>query len=229
MKFIKQSYLWCFIFLHSSIIANFSQDEPTINRENYSTSILWEEKEATPSMLTEYWKKSKHQCKKKKRGFRSECCHLGKAGFAGGPAEWYVIDTAPFPNVSLLSQNRIRGSTQGNVALTPTGLRIDEPGNYSASIDVVLLNNDPEYTPITPIFLVLNDTFDSINPTSNPGSVVTLPYGFIISASGTGILENVPAGTNLSIVITNSGSPEPEPVTVLGWSISVFKIPCKPQ
>ena len=68
--------------------------------------------------------------------------------------------------------------------------------------------------------------FDPTN-NSNLGGVVSLPTGLINTMQATGILQNVKAGTTLSLVATNGGSPEPQDITVIGWGISVFKIPCE--
>jgi len=154
-------------------------------------------------------------------------CNLGSASFSGGPPDWFVIQTPTYPEFVLLSANRNVGSTQGNVKLTPTGLKINKSGNYSVSFSAILLNNNPAYTPLLPVFVIRNGIFDPTD-TLILGGVVSLPNGLFETVQGTGILENVKAGTTLSIIATNGGSPEPEPVTVIAWGISAYRIPCDP-
>lgn len=159
-----------------------------------------------------------------------ECCkscQLGVAGFSTmNSADWYVINTSSYPITVPLSLNRNNGSTQGDIHLTSTGLKIKKRGNYFVSFTAILLNNDPDATAFIPIFLVPDGTFDPAN-TSNIGTVVALPPGFIASVGASGILQNVKPGTKFSIVAANGGGPDPQPITVIGWNISLFKIPCE--
>lgn len=157
-----------------------------------------------------------------------EKCTLGTVGFSGGPPTWYTIDTPVYPNTVLLSKNANIGSRQGKISLKSTGLKINEPGNYSVTFTAILQNNDPEYTALVPVFLVENGVYDPMS-TSTVGGVVTLPPGMINTVTATGILEHVKPGTMLTLVATNGGSPEPQPITVIGWGITLFKIPCEPQ
>ncbi len=160
----------------------------------------------------------------------SNCCFkctLGSVGFTTNhPANWYVLETEPYPVTVLLSKNANYGSTQGDMRKTSTGLKINESGNYSVSFSAILTNTDPTYTPLIPVFVVRNGVFKP-NDTTNLGGVVSLPISLVGTVQGTGILQDVKAGTILSLVATNGGSPEPQPVTVLSWSISAFKIPCE--
>lgn len=156
----------------------------------------------------------------------SSKCQLGIAGFStNNPADWYTLNTFPFPETVLLSINRNRGSVQGKVELTPTGLRIGKPGNYSVSFTAILINNNPLYTPLIPVFLIRNGVFDP-NDTSGVGSIGALLLGVPTVIQATGILENVKAGTELTLVATNGGSPQPEEITVISWGINAFKIEC---
>lgn len=154
-------------------------------------------------------------------------CQLGVAGFSTmNPADWYVINTVGYPVTVPLSLNRNRGSTQGDIHLTSRGLKIKKRGNYFATFTAVLLNNDPNAMPLIPLFLVPNDTFDPAS-TTTIGTIVALPPGIITSIESSGILQNVKPGTKFSIVATNAGSPDPQPITVVAWDISLFKIPCE--
>lgn len=132
------------------------------------------------------------------------------------------------PETVPLSENRNIGSTQGDVELTPTGLLINKSGNYSVSFLAILLNDVDNYTALIPVFLVRNGVF-SPTDTSVLGSIVALQPHIPGTVQITGILENVSAGTTLSLVATNGGSPEPQPITVIAWNINAFRIPCKPQ
>lgn len=168
-----------------------------------------------------------HTKEQRKKCFASKRLNpqIGIAAFtANTSAEWYQITTQPYPTVVPLSLNRDRGSTQGNVKLTPTGLLIRQPGNYSVTFNAILVNNEPNYAPLIPVFLIRNDIFDP-NATDILGNVVTLPPNFINTVQFTGILENVKPCTKLSLVATNGGSPEPQPITVISWSISAYRIP----
>lgn len=176
-----------------------------------------------------------HLCEEKKLGvsscnpcFKSNWCQIGTAGFSTqNPADWYDILTFAFPETTPLSLNRNRGSTQGNVQLNSTGITIGQAGNYSVSITAILTNNNQSYTPLIPIFLVRDGVFDP-SDTSSIGGVSLVPFEQITTIQATGVLEYVTAGTTLSIVATNGGSPQPEPIKVVGWSISAFRIPCDP-
>lgn len=157
-------------------------------------------------------------------------CHLGTAGFSTtSQADWYVIDTPVYPDTVPLSKHRNIGSTQGNIRLKSRGVKVNKSGNYSVSFTAILLNTDMNYTPLIPVFLVSNGVFDPTDTSRTIGSVVSLLPGLVTTLQVTGILQNVKAGTKLSLVATNGGSPQPEPVTVISWGISLFKIPCDPQ
>lgn len=158
--------------------------------------------------------------------FNPNWCQIGNRGFSTmNSADWYEILTFSYPITTPLSINPTYGSTQGNVQLTPTGIRLGQAGNYFVSMQAIVLNTDPEYTPLIPIFLVRNGVFEP-GDTTNLAAVGNLPAGEVADLSSSGVLENVEAGTTLSIVATNGGSPQPAPITVISWSISAFKIPC---
>jgi hypothetical protein len=153
-------------------------------------------------------------------------CDLGNAGFSTtSPDNWFEIQTQVYPETVLLSQGRNNGLVQGDVSLTPTGLKVNESGTYWASFSAVLLNNNPEYTPLIPIFLVQNGQFSPSDGAGTLlGATVSLPPNYISTAQGSGPLTNVQEGTILSILATNGGSPQPEPVTVVSWNMSIYKI-----
>lgn len=149
------------------------------------------------------------------------CPTFGNSGFGGNPALWYNITTNSYPDVTLLSQQSNRGSSEGNIFPSPTGFTIGEEGDYWVEITVVLQN--PGEEPILiPFFLVENEIFDGENP--QVGGVVTLFPGVITSAHGTGFLKDVAPGTRLSIVATNGGAPLPQELTIVAWNINIFKL-----
>lgn len=156
----------------------------------------------------------------------SNWCQLGSSGFSTlDPSNWYEIETFSYPTATLLSLNRNHGSTQGNVQLTDNGLIIGQSGNYSVSVQAILQNNGEEAV-LIPMFLVQNGSFDP--SAANLGGVGVLLPGIITTIQSTGILENVTPGTSLSLIATNGGSDDALPITVVGWGISVFRIPCDP-
>lgn len=150
--------------------------------------------------------------------------HFGSATYGSNPAEWYTIETNSYPDVVLLSKNRNKGTSEGGVYLSPTGFTIGESGNYWISITAILQNPTEDSTVLIPVFLSVNDEFDP-DDTNPIGGVITLSSGVIDSLHGNGVLKNVVPGTRLSLVATNAGYPFPIPVTVVGWNISVFKLP----
>ncbi len=150
--------------------------------------------------------------------------HFGTSGFAvTDPGLWYTISTDSYPEITLLSQSRNKGTAEGDVYLSPTGFTIGEAGDYYVSFTAYLQNPTEDSTVLIPVFLALNDEIDEDDP-SLIGSVVTLPTGAINALHGSGIIRDVVPGTRLSLVVTNAGYPLPVPVTVASWSISVHKI-----
>jgi hypothetical protein len=161
---------------------------------------------------------------------RNSCnkCQLGRAGFSTmNSSNWYTIDTISYPVTVPLSINRNAGFTQGDVELTPTGLIINKSGNYFVSFSAILTNPGPDAI-LIPVFVIQNGIFEP-NSMNNIGSAVSLPQNFILPTQASGIIENVNAGTTISIVATNGGSDQPQPVTVIAWNIDLFRIPCTPQ
>lgn len=164
-----------------------------------------------------------HHCKKH---HCTNSCQLGTASFSTtNPAQWYIVNAPAYPNTAPLSLYRNGGFTEGDVRLTSTGLKIRKSGNYSVNFSAFLLNNDPINSFLFPVFLVPNGVFDPTN-TSIITSLVSLTPGLPGVVQATGILKNVKAGTKLSLVVTNGSTSIPVPVTVIAWSISLFKIPC---
>jgi hypothetical protein len=150
--------------------------------------------------------------------------HFGMAGFSvTDPNLWYTIETNSYPDGTLLSQGRNKGSVEGSVYLSPTGFTIGEAGNYWVNITAILQN--PEDTNILiPVYLVRDDTFDPTDPLAI-GGVATIKTEELITIQGSGVLEKVTPGTRLSLVAMNGGSESPVPVTVVAWGISLFKMP----
>ncbi len=152
-------------------------------------------------------------------------CDLGTAGFSTtSPDSWFEISTLPYPQTILLSRNRNNGQVQGDVDLTPNGLEINESGTYWVSFSVVLVNDNEQYTPLIPVFLVQNGQFSPAESAGLLGGVVSLPANLISTVQGSGPLRDVKEGTTLTIIATNGGSPQPEPVRVVSWSMSLYKI-----
>ena len=155
-----------------------------------------------------------------------QSCNLGMSGFSTtNRADWYTLLVPVYPSFVPLSINGNRGSTQGRIKATPTGLTINKAGNYHIDITVVMSNQNQTYAPIITVFLVENGVFD---PTSTRvvGSALSLPPNQIFNFTSSGILENVKAGTTFSLVSSNGGSPEIEPITISAWGITAYKIPC---
>lgn len=149
---------------------------------------------------------------------------FGSAGFSGGPTDWFTIETNSYPDVTPLSLNRNRGFKEGRLYLSPTGVTVGEDGNYWVDVVAILQNPTPDTTFLVPVYLVRDEVFDPADP--NPmGGVVTLQPDIINTMNGSGILKNVSAGTRLSLVATNSGHPDPLPVTVVAWAITLYKLP----
>lgn len=157
-----------------------------------------------------------------------ECCggsHYGTANFSvTDPSLWYTIDTNSYPDAVPLSLERNKGFRKGGVYLSPTGFTVGEAGNYWVSITAILQNTVEDSTPLIPVFLVRDETFDPADP-STLGGVVSLPTNSIETVNASGILENVEEGTLLSLVATNAGNPFPQPIKVVAWGISIYKMP----
>ncbi len=150
--------------------------------------------------------------------------HFGTATLSTGPDQWYTIETNSYPQTTPLSQGRNKGLSEGGVFLSPTGFTIGEAGNYWVSVTVVFQNPTSDSTILIPFFLAVDETFDP-DDASPIGGVVTLESGKIITGQSSGILKDVTPGSRISLVATNAGYPFPTPVTVVSWSISLFKMP----
>ncbi len=151
-------------------------------------------------------------------------CETGTAVFSGGPDDWFEIETLVYPATVLLSQNRNNGEVQGHVRLTPTGLQIGRSGTYWASFTAILSNEYPDYAPLIPVFLVPNGVFNPENPNAQISAVTVVPPQYITTAQASGILMHLEAGTTLSLLATNGGSPQPEEVEVISWTITINRI-----
>lgn len=150
---------------------------------------------------------------------------IGTSAFSTtNPSKWYTIKTHNYPTIVPLSLHRNSGCAQGNIHGTSTGLKIRKSGNYSITFFAVLLNNNPSQTPVIPIIVARNGKIQP-NSSSSVGVVASLPTGVVITVQGAGILKNVKSGTKLSLVASNGGNPTPVPITIIGWSMSLYKIP----
>lgn len=149
--------------------------------------------------------------------------HFGSAGFGvTDPSLWYTITTNSYPESVALSLERNKGSSKGGVYLSPTGFTIGEGGDYWVSITAILQNPGSDSL-LIPVFLAQNESFNDEDP--GVGGVVVLPPNVITTLNGTGIVQNIEPGTRLSLVATNGGYPFPQDVVVVGWGISLFKLP----
>jgi hypothetical protein len=152
-------------------------------------------------------------------------CDLGSASFSTtNPENWYEILTPAYPDTVPLSLNRNNGFVKGDLALTPTGLNIQDSGDYWASITAIVLNENEEYTPLIPLFLVRDGVFDPLDNSLQLGATGSLPPNQVVTLQASGILKDVADGTDLSLVATNAGSPQPEAITIISWNIQLHKI-----
>lgn len=139
------------------------------------------------------------------------------------PGLWYTITTNSYPETVPLSQGRNHGAKRGALYLSPTGFTVGRDGNYWVSVTAVM-QNPAEETILIPVFLVRDEIFDPEDSTS-VGDVVTLVPNEVTSLHASGVVMDLKAGTRLSLVATNGGSPTPQPVNVVAWEISMFKLP----
>lgn len=213
MKFLK--FFSVFILCHQSICADLAVDD---------------RKESGAFCLSQDYIHSKHSHKSTPCGnnSRSHSCQLGVSGHGGSMSLFYPIDVPSYPNPTPLSLNRNVGFVKGDVKLIPTGLKICRAGDYAVSFTAILGNATTRSNVIS-VFLVLNDLFDP-NNLSTVGNTSTVfgqnPANFVVtSIVGSGILKNVPCGTTLSLVATNGESLQPDPLTVVAWEITAYRIP----
>jgi len=148
--------------------------------------------------------------------------HYGTAGFQEAPTTWYTISTNSYPNTVLLSKFRNTGTTYGKISLTPTGLTVEEPGNYCITFQAALLNPGKD-TILVPVVLALDDWFDSNDP--QVCDIATMAPNVIGDVHATKTVKNIMPGTTISLVMANAGAPLPQEVTVASWSISLLKLP----
>ena len=117
------------------------------------------------------------------------------------------------------------------IELTDDGLRINKAGTYSITFTAVIQNPSTEYSAIFPVFLAFNDQFNPDDPRGLGATAFLCPgSGDLACASGetltsTATIPNIPCGTKISLVVSNGGSPQPEPLRIFGWGISVHRIP----
>ena len=213
MRFLK--FFCFFILCHQSMFAYLTIDDF---------------EESSESCISQDYIHSKHSksksCKKKCRG---NSCQLGLSGHAGGPNFFYPIEVPIFPQTTLLSLDRTLGFVEGDIELTPTGLKIGRTGSYAVTFTVIVRNPTPNSHSVFSVFLILNDQFDP-NNTQTVSNTTTVfggdnPSDFVLtSIVGNGILKNVPCGTTLSLVASNGGDNILDPLTVIGWDITAYRI-----
>lgn len=168
-------------------------------------------------------KSCKKGASKNTKASHHQSSNFGNAGFGvTDPSLWYTISTHSYPDSVPLSLNRNKGLSEGEVYLSPTGFTIGEEGSYWVNITAILQNPGTDSI-LIPVFLAQNETFNEESP--EIGGVVTLAPNIITSVHGTGVIKNIEAGTRLSLVATNGGDPLPQDVNVVGWGISLFKLP----
>lgn len=160
----------------------------------------------------------------------SACCLPGcifaEAAHAGGPSDFYTVNAPSYPATVPLSLNRNIGETHGDIELNSMGITITTPGTYLVNFEAILFNTTGSDEVIS-VFLVENDTYDP-NNLLTLGSTATLPAsGAITPIQANGILANVPAGTKLSLVVSNGDGNPSDTVTVAAWFIVATKIPCQ--
>jgi len=213
MRLLK---IFCFFILcHSSIFAYATLDDLEENGE---------------SCISQEYTHSKHSHKSKssKKKCRNNSCQLGLSGHAGGRNFFYPIVVPPHPMTTPLSLDRTLGFAEGDIKLTPTGLKICRAGTYLVNFTAIV-GNTTTTNDIISVFLILNDLFDP-NNTETVGNSATVrgedPANFIVtSIVGSGILKNVPCGTTLSLVASNGENPfQSDLLQVLAWEITANRI-----
>jgi len=150
------------------------------------------------------------------------CSNLGSASFVvQDMVSWYTITPPLYPNTVPLSENRNAGFKEGRIGLTSTGLTIRERGNYAINLTATALNPDPSNSVFVLAFLGINGVLDTSIGTS--GLIPLQPEG-VGQGTISGILKDVPVGTEISILASNGGG-SALPVQIVNWNINLFKIP----
>lgn len=153
----------------------------------------------------------------------SSTADYGTVGFAAAnPALWYTVTTRTFPETVTISSQCNKGFSHGGLDEASTGLTILEGGNYWITISATFQNPGPDGVMI-PVFLARNEVINLANPEIS--GVAVVEPGMIRSLTATGIAKDIQPGTVLSLVAANGGNPAPKDVKVVGWSVSLFKLP----
>lgn len=223
MKFNKFLSLLFFFALNCQFV--FAED-----LENNSPSLNLNQQEKAN---TDFIEGRCHHHRRAHRHHSNKClnsclkrCQLGSASFfVTNPELWYTVETSPFPISTMLTLNRNGGTVQGDVQLTPNGLFLGEAGNYMVSYSIVMLNNLSLDPGNLVAFLVVNDVFDPMTGGTLIASVGMVPFQVPSTIQGSGILHNVPAGSTISVIGTNTGDTL-QTFSIANWSIQAFKIPC---
>ena len=75
-------------------------------------------------------------------------------------------------------------------------------------------------------WIAMDGIFNVDDPLDNGGDVLELkPVGGAVG-KGSAVLRNVPAGTTITLVASNLGSPEIQPIDVAAWNIHIFELNC---
>jgi hypothetical protein len=134
----------------------------------------------------------------------------------------YSLAPPLYPTVAPISLNATKGFSKGKLKARAYGLRINKAGDYSASFQITLLNQD-----VAPgrfvIYLVRNGEFSPDNAELLVDEVSLMP-GEVTTLSNSGILRNVKSGTTLSLVAANKLPPGGLSVGVQYWNINAFRI-----
>ena len=152
-------------------------------------------------------------------------CTFGTATFFTlDPAEWYPVLTDTIPILATLTLNRNGGFVVGNMALNPTGITINEAGNYGITYTAVF-NQDPgSPDPLLVLtFLLQNGLVDFTNPDLPAVTVIPNSDPSVETTVSTGFIVDVPAGTMLTIGVANGGQ-GPRIIHIINWSIRATKL-----
>jgi len=171
-------------------------------------------------LYAKHGKKRRSTCNRS----RSRKTPIGVAEILGAPPNvQYDLTIPTFPGSTTISLNRNAGFTEGNVELTPTGLKVNQAGVYLINFTVVigLPGSLPPPSDLDIIaLLALNDTVD-LNNVVTIATVGTLQPNFPTVIHGNSIIH-IPFGTTLSLVALTTEAPIP--ATVHRWNINIVKV-----
>jgi hypothetical protein len=143
----------------------------------------------------------------------------GTAGFGvSDPSSYYPLTTKPYPDPVVLSVNRNNGSVQGGIELSPTGLIVNDVGEYWVNISATVLNQGTDPL-LVPIYLAVNDQYEA----TKIGNIGILVPNILTNVFGNGVITITDIGTTIDIIATNGESPFPHEIEVVSWGISLIK------